>query len=585
VERRERSSLVPHLRLDELVSELQARLQSVLAIRDRVDALLEAVVSVGSELELESVLRRIVEAAVVLVDARYGALGVIGENGRLAEFIPVGLDEAQVAAIERWPEGRGLLGELVTSPRILRIPDISAHPNSSGFPAGHPPMRTFLGAPVQVRGKVYGHLYLTDKHGGEPFDEDDEALLVALAGTAGAAVDKARLYTEARRQQQWLRASGEVTRRLLFGDPPAEVLQLTTDLVLEMTGADLVVLAVPRGAGDHLVIEQASGPRASEVLGLALPVRASASGVVMASGTPLSVVDFTSDDRVAKAAREHLGLGPAVVFPLGPPGQVRGVLTAGRSPGAQPLSAEAVEMATTFAAQAGIGLELAEHRRDAEQVAVFADRDRIARDLHDLVIQRLFATGMSLQAASGVLPDSPAAERVRQAVESLDETIRDIRAAIFTLQVHPADQGPGLRVQILAVADEMTQALGFAPSLRLDGRLDTAVSPAAADAALVALREALSNAARHAKASQVDVTAEVDGDLLLVVQDNGAGFTDTGRRSGLGNLAARAAALGGTMRLLAAEGGGTRMEWRVPVEAVPPGSAPGQPGDRDPSRA
>ncbi len=305
MERRERSSLVPHLRLDELVGELQARLQSVLAIRDRVDALLEAVVSVGSELELESVLRRIVEAAVALVDARYGALGVVGENGRLAEFIPVGLDEAQVAAIERWPEGRGLLGELVTSPRILRIPDIAAHPQSSGFPAGHPPMRAFLGAPVQVRGKVYGNLYLTDKRGGEPFDEDDEALLVALAAAAGAAVDKARLYDEARRQQQWLRASGEVTRRLLFGDPPAEVLQLTTDLVLEMTGADLVVLAVPRGAGDHLVIEQASGPRASEVLGLALPVRASASGVVMASGTPLSVVDFSTDERVAKAAREH----------------------------------------------------------------------------------------------------------------------------------------------------------------------------------------------------------------------------------------------------------------------------------------
>ncbi len=274
-----------------------------------------------------------------------------------------------------------------------------------------------------------------------------------------------------------------------------------------------------------------------------------------------------------------------MVFPLGPPGKVRGVLTAGRSPGSLPLSAEAVEMATTFAAQAGIGLELAAHRQDAEQVAVLADRDRIARDLHDLVIQRLFATGMSLQAASGVLPPGLGTERVRQAVQSLDETIRDIRASIFTLQAHPADNGPGLRVQILAVVDEMTRALGFAPSLRLDGRLDTAVSQPAADAVLVALREALSNAARHAKASQVDVTAEVNGDLLLVVQDDGAGFTDTGRRSGLGNLAARAAALGGTMRLLAAEGGGTRMEWRVPAATVPPDSAPGQTGDRDPSRA
>jgi GAF domain-containing protein len=259
VEVPERSSLFPHLRLDELLSELQVRLQLIVDTRDRMDALLQAVVGVGSELELELVLRRIVEAAVRLVDARYGALGVVGENGRLAAFIPVGLDDAQITAIDHWPEGRGLLGELIAHPQALRTPDIAAHPSSSGFPAGHPPMRTFLGAPVQIRGTVYGNLYLTDKRGGGPFDSDDEALVAALASAAGVGVDKARLYADARRQQQWLEGISEVTRLLLSDASPGQVLGLITDLALEMAGADLVVLALPAGGGDDLRIEHASG--------------------------------------------------------------------------------------------------------------------------------------------------------------------------------------------------------------------------------------------------------------------------------------------------------------------------------------
>jgi two-component system, NarL family, sensor histidine kinase DevS len=562
----ERSPLkVPHLKLDELLSQLQVRLQEVLDTRDRVNALLEAVVGIGSEVELESVLRGIVEAAVQLVDARYGALGVIGENGRLAEFIPVGLDEAQIAAIDHWPEGKGLLGELISRPRPLRTPDIAEHPQSSGFPAGHPPMRTFLGVPVQIRDVVYGNLYLTDKRNGEPFDEDDEALLMALASAAGAAVDKARLYAEARRHQQWLQASAEVTRQLLHDAPPDEVLKLITDLTLELAGADLAVLALPATAGGGLVIEHASGTGADDALGLILPVAGSASGIVMATGAPLFIEEFTSDDRVAAVAREHMGLGPAVIVPLGPPGGVRGVLTAGRSPGSKPLSRAAVEMVITFAAQAGIGLELAEHRKDAERVAVFADRDRIARQLHDLVIQRLFATGMSLQAATGLLSDTPAAGRVVQAVDALDDTIRDIRSSIFVLQSHPTPEAPRLRAQIMAVTDEMTPALGFPPSLRLTGTLDTAVPDHIAQDLLLALREMLSNAAKHAQATRVDVTLSANADLILVVQDNGVGIGQATRRSGLANLKQRAEGHDGVLRIDEVDSGGTRLEWRVPL--------------------
>ena len=557
--------VIPHLKLDDLLSQLQARLQAVLNTRDRVNALLEAVVGIGSELELESVLRHIVEAAVGLVDARYGALGVIGDNGRLAEFIPVGLDEAQIAAIDHWPEGRGLLGELITHPRSLRTPDIAAHPVSSGFPAGHPPMRTFLGAPVQIHDTVYGNLYLTDKRGGDPFDEDDEALVVALAAAAGAAVDKARLYTEARRQQQSLQAMAEVTSLLLSDAAPAEILRLITDLTLELADADLAVLALPVEGGGHLVIEHASGVKADGAIGLRLPARASASGIVMASGKPLFIDDFTADQRVAAVAKEPMDLGPAVVFPLGPPGSVRGVLTAGRSPGSKPLSAAAVGMVTTFAAQAGIGLELAEHRKDAERVAVLADRDRIARQLHDLVIQRLFATGMSLQAATGMLPEGPATGRVAQAVDALDETIRDIRSSIFMLQTQPSPDSPSLRAQIMRITDEMTQALEFAPSLRLSGPLDTTIPDDVGQDLLLALREALSNAARHAHASKIDVSIDAGRDLVLIVQDDGSGIGQTTRRSGLANLEQRAEALGGHLLVGTGDGGGTELRWQVPL--------------------
>jgi len=560
--------LVPSLRLDDLLGELQVRLQAVINTRDRTQSLIEAVIAVGSQLELEMVLKQIVEAAVKLVSARYGALGVIGEGGRLAEFVPVGLEESQIAAIHHWPEGRGLLGLLITDPRPMRLHELSGDPRSSGFPPGHPPMRSFLGVPVRIRDEVFGNLYLTEKQGGGDFDEDDEALAIALAAAAGVAIDNARLYAEARRQQQWLRANAEVTRRLLSGDEPREVLEQVVQLALEMSGADLVALALPAGNQQALVIEHARGDGAADAIGLVLPTEKSASGIVMASGKPLAVDDFSHDPRVAAAAREHMPLGPAVLVPLGPAGDVRGVLTAGRHEGALPLSPAAVDMVITFAAQAGIGLELAEHRNDAQRLALFEDRDRIARDLHDLVIQRLFATGMSLQGATALMGDTEVVHRVHQAVDALDETIRDIRSAIFSLQSRGEADTPGLRTRILSVVDEMTEPLGFAPALRMAGQLESRVPARVADQMLAALREALANAAKHAGASRVDVAVEAGTDLVLVVRDNGAGLKKTTRRSGLANLSDRAAELGGTLRITSAEGGGTEMEWRVPLPAA-----------------
>jgi signal transduction histidine kinase len=572
-----RLGLLPHLRLDELLAELQARLQAVLATRDRMRGLLEAVVAIGSGLDLESTLRRIVETAVGLVDATYGALGVVGDSKRLAEFIPVGLTPDEIARIHPWPEGRGVLGLLIDDPRPLRLADISEHQESSGFPDGHPPMRGFLGVPVRVRDEVFGNLYLTDKRGGGEFTEDDEAVLVALGAAAGVAVENARLYDAARRQQRWIQASAEVTTRLLSGSEPGEVLAGITQQVRELSGADLAVLALPTEDGRVLTISYADGEGAEDTRGLVLPAGQSLSGLVLATGEPVTSDDFAHDERAAKAARGAMSqIGPAIVFPLGAPGNVRGVLTVGRRHGAPPFPQAQADVVALFAAQAAVALELAASRAEAERLSLYEDRDRIARDLHDLVIQRLYATGMSLEGTMPMITRPEVASRITHAVDAMDETIKDIRATIFALQTRDAPAGPDLRGDFVALVEQMTDVLGFAPSLRLGAGLGASVSSEAAGQALVALREALSNAARHAQASQVDVTVDVspDGMLTVRVTDDGIGIAVGGRRSGLRNLAGRAEKLGGELRLEPADQSasppGTRLEWRVPRDAMPP---------------
>ena len=570
----DRPALLPQLQLDELLSELQARLQAVLATRDRMRGLLEAVVAIGSGLDLESTLRRIVETAVGLVDATYGALGVIGEAAegkRLAEFIPVGLSQDEIGRIHHWPEGRGLLGLLIDDPRPLRLADISQHPESSGFPEGHPPMHSFLGVPVRVRDEVFGNLYLTGKRGGGEFTEDDEAVLVALGAAAGVAVENARLYDAARRQQRWIQASAEVTTRLLSGSDPSEVLAGITKQTRELSGADLAVLALPSEDRRMLVVTYADGEGAEATHGLVLPGGQSLSGQVLTTGEPVIADDFAHDERVAKSARGAMSqIGPAIVFPLGAPGNVRGVLTIGRNHGATPFPTAQADVVASFAAQAGVALELAASRSEAERLSLYEDRDRIARDLHDLVIQRLYATGMSLEGTMPMIAKPEVASRITHAVDAMDETIKDIRATIFELQARDAPAGPDLRGDVVALVEEMTDMLGFAPSLRLGAGLSDGISSEAAEQALAALREALSNAARHAQASQVDVTVDVspDGMLTMLVTDDGVGVPADGRRSGLRNLASRAEKLGGELRLgPAAQDAahpGTRLEWRVP---------------------
>ena len=576
VDKTEPGGMLPQLKLDELLTELQARLQAILVTRDRMRGLLEAVVAIGSGLDLEAMLRRIVEAAVDLVDAKYGALGVIGPGGQLAEFVPVGISDEDIRQIHHWPEGRGLLGLLVRDPHPLRLAEISSHAESSGFPDGHPVMRTFLGVPVRVRDQVFGNLYLSEKHGGGEFTEDDETLLVALGAAAGVAIENARLYEEARRQQRWVQASAQVTTGLLSGEGTAAVLTVLTRQALELSGADVVTLEVPDEERQRLTVTNAEGDGAEQVRGLVIPVAESLARKVLATGEPLAVTDLASEQGTTEAMRTAMAhIGHAVMFPVGPPANIRGVLVVGRRAGGRPFAPGETALVASFAAQAGVALELAARRAEAERLSVYEDRDRIARDLHDLVIQRLYATGMSLEGTMPLATRPEVRDRIRGAVDAMDDTIKDIRTSIFALQARGVAKEPALRADILALTDEMAQVLGFAPALRLGRGLDARLAPALTEHALAVLREALSNVARHADATKADVTVDADeGHLTVTVSDNGRGIQPGTRRSGLANMTQRARALHGDLVVSPGASGGTELVWKVPVVAAPEEEAP-----------
>ncbi len=556
---------MPHVRLDELLAELQVRLNAVLATRDRVHVLLESVVSVGSELDLETVLRRIVETATKLVDASYGALGVIGHENTLIQFIPVGLTEEEIARIEHWPHGLGLLGLLIKDARPLRLGRIADHPESYGFPQGHPPMGTFLGVPIRVREEVFGNLYLTEKRGGGEFDEEDEAIVVALATAAGVAVDNARLYEESRRRETWLRASSDVTTRLLSGTDPRQALSLVADSALAMTDADLVEVLLPEPSGQSLIVEFAEGEGAQELLGAVFVVSETLAGDVFVEGEAMSDPDMQSTPRPGSPLR-RLGYGPVMMVPFGSAPDVRGVLVLAKRSGRLPFSGADERVLQSFAGQAAIALELAESRRDAERLGLLEDRDRIAKDLHDVVIQRLFATAMTLMSTVRLVERPEAARRVQHAIDELDGTIRQIRSSIFALQDSGEKTGPSLRSQIVELVEGAAGQLGFMPGLRMEGQLDALVPEPVVDHLLAVLREALSNVVRHSRATRTDVLVEAVGaELVLEVTDNGVGLGETGRRSGLRNIEERATRLGGSAELTTPEAGGTRLCWRIPL--------------------
>jgi signal transduction histidine kinase len=567
------SRVLPQLRIDELLDELQGRLDGVRSSRDRVRKLLDAVVGIGSSLDLEQALTRIVKSAAGLVDAKYGALGVIGPEQKLTRFITVGLSDEEIARIGLHPAGHGLLGELIRHPEPLRTEDLSTHPNSSGFPGNHPPMHSFLGVPIRVREEVFGNLYLTEKHGGAAFDADDEAVVTALAAAAGVVIDNARLYDEAQRKQQWLETTAELTRGLLSGRKTDDLLAEFAPRVRAFAQADLAVIALPDAEGEDLLIIAADGDQADRLRTAALSVEGTLLGAVYTSGQRALVVDLTKQPQPGRQPIDDLELGPALVVPLGAPGQVRGVLALARRAGAEQFDSGISDLTADLAVQAAVVLELAQRRKDTELLSLYADRDRIGRDLHDLAIQRLFATSMSLQGAYKITEKPAVARRVAQAVKDLDETIRVIRSTIFALNAHDHSDGEGaasVRAQVVEACEQATGVLGFPAAVRFTGPVDTLVPDEVTEHLLAVLREALSNAARHAKATGVDVDLTADGaTIALTVADNGIGITPGGRHSGLTNLRTRAAQLGGNCTIEPRATGGTVVSWHVPQPDEP----------------
>lgn len=554
------------LGLNTLLAEVIERLEDTRDAGNRLQGLLEAVVAVAAGLELQQTLRRIVQAAADLVDARYGALGVLAPTGGIVEFITVGMDDAVVDAIGAAPQGRGILGLLVDHPAPLRLDDLGAHPHAYGFPENHPPMRSFLGVPIRVRGEVFGNLYLTERRAGGSFDREDEQVVVALAAAAGVAIENARLYEEAQMRAAWLRASTDIVTAVLRVSAPGDVLDLVARSARAVAGADLSTIALPMGDGT-LVVEHASGPDAKDFVGRTVP--SGFAGDEVRRSQQAMVVDDVSEE--ASVQSLYAGAyGPAMFVPLVTNERTLGTLVLANHRGGRTFTAEEFVMAEAFAGQAALALVLADAQREQERLAVLEDRDRIGRDLHDLVIQRLFATGMMLQGASRLAGgDSDVSARIERAVGELDDTILEVRSTIFALHEGRGDGPTGLRGRVLRELAQAAHSLGYEPTIRFDGPIDSVVPDDIAEHVIAAVREALSNVARHAKATWARVSLSVDDtDVVLIVTDNGVGLNhERGRRSGLANLTSRAERLGGSCRTEPAEpaGGGTRLIWRAPA--------------------
>ncbi|MET8172244.1 sensor histidine kinase [Streptomyces clavifer] len=558
----------PGLGPDQLLSRLQARFDAARGSRDRIHSLLEAVLSVGRELELAQVLHRVVEEATVLVDAEYGALGVVGEDDRLAEFIPVGVSDEQWAAIGGLPVGHGLLGELIRHPKPLRLAELSEHPASYGFPPHHPRMHSFLGVPIRVGGQVFGNLYLTEKRGAAEFDAEDEAVLLTLAVAASIAIENSRLYEESRRRERWLAAGSEVTNSLLSGCPRAEVMALILDRARANVFADLGVIAVPVEGAGKLRIALATGEEGERLHGAFVPGRGGFLGTAFTRAGASESRDIENDPRSREDLARWAGFGSAVAVPIGSGDLVRGVLLLTRRKGEKAFSHSESEPLTAFARQASLAMELAERRKDAERTALLEDRDRIARDLHDLAIQRLFATGMTLQSAQRFVTHPQAEQRIRRAVDDLDATIKIIRSTIFGLRTHETvgEATSGLRSRIARAIEASTTLLGFPPALRIEGLVETRVPVTLADHVEAVLVESLSNAARYARARSVDVHLRVTPErLTLTVTDDGVGIPGEAGFSGLRNLDERAQAARGTLEISTPVDGGTRVAWSAPL--------------------
>lgn len=554
---------VPQSELEGTIGELIERARDVLSAQGRLRSLLTASHIVVGGLDLEQVLRHIAEAAVDLVDAEYGALGVTAPDGHLERFIHVGMSPERAAQIGHLPEGHGILGAVIDSDAAIRLADLGADSRSVGFPPHHPPMGSFLGVPIRVRDKTYGNLYLTNRAGGS-FTQEDEELVTALAATAGIAIDNARLYEDARRRHRLSAALADVTAALLAPET-SDVFGIVAERVGTLADANLVTIVVPASSGE-LRVDTARGVGARTIEGSIIP--AGDSVVARAIGGGHIVTSHDHDNTLPYASR--LPGGSTIAVPLIVSGAPVGALCVTRDAGAKEFSALDLATMSEFAAQAGLAVALAWARADRQRLDVVEDRARIARDLHDHVIQRLFGTGLGLQTLAAI--DPAHAEALDAHVAEIDAAIADIRTAVFTLRSRGTSEST--RHRLLDLVTELTPALGATPRMAFAGPVDLILTGTLADDVVAVVREALSNVARHAHASStvVDITVTREA-VTVTVDDNGVGVPPRSQRSsGTANLAARAQAYGGRFTLEPRTPTGARARWDVPLLAASGGS-------------
>lgn len=550
------------LRLRELLLEVQDRIEQIVEGRDRLDGLIDAILAITSGLKLDATLRAIVHTAAELVDARYGALGVRGYDHRLVEFVYEGIDEETRHLIGSLPEGRGVLGALIEEPKPIRLDDISRHPASVGFPLHHPPMRTFLGVPVRIRDEVFGNLYLTEKADGQPFSDDDEVLVQALAAAAGIAVDNARLFEESRTREAWIEATRDIGTQMLAGADPAMVFRLIAEEALTLMAGAATLVAVPLDDEapacevDDLVIVEVAGEISPAVKQMTVAVSGTSIGGVFHDRTPRRF------DRLDLAVDGPVEPGPALVLPLRAADTVAGVLVALRSADEQPFSDKQLDMMAAFADQAALAWRLATAQRQMREVEILTDRDRIARDLHDHVIQRLFAVGLTLQGAAPRARVPAVRESIYSSIDDLQEIIQEIRSAIFDLHAGPS-RATGLRHRLDKVIDQLAIP-ALHTTVQYTGPLSV-VDTVLANHAEAVLREAVSNAVRHANATSLAINVSVEDDVRVEVVDDGGGISGDITESGLRNLRQRADDAGGEFTVENMPTGGTLLRWSAPL--------------------
>ena len=520
--------------------------------------------------QLEATLHDIVRAAVRHVDARYGAMGVLTADGRkLDRFVIDGMDAADQQRIGRPPSGKGVLGLLVAEPEALRLDDLSEHPASSGVPDGHPPMQSFLGVPVRVGESVFGNLYLTEKRSGGPFTAADVEVAQALAAVAGLAITNARLAEAAETRRRWEEAAVEMATALLSGAEPEQVLRSVSTRVSELTGADMAGVLAPSIDDEmSLTIVTAVGSGADEVEGVRVRLDGTDVGATYRSGAPRMIEDISTmpvvGQRAATVIELTAGFGPTLIAPLGGTPD-RGLLVTLRAAGREPFDEEDLRLLSGFAAQASVALELARAQQRERAHQVQSDRDRIARDLHDHVVQRIFATALSLDRLGRSLEQEHAdvAARLSRNVDDLHGTIARIRTSIFELHEAEDTSSQAVRGRLADVVRSATEGHGLRADLRI--RCDLDVLPPDLVLDLIAVvRELVTNVVRHAHASRVTVSVSIADEACVVVTDDGCGLPQVAVRSGLANLAARAERRDGALTWTSCDTG-TEIRWVVPL--------------------